>query len=45
MSVEELTYALETYIRESSRNYVDEAMALVPSDVGQVRPTIPNGKR
>ena len=35
MSVEELTYALETYIRESSRNYVDEAMALVPSDVGQ----------
>ena len=35
MSVEELTYALETYIRESPRNYVDEAMALVPSDVGQ----------
>ncbi|MFR0764632.1 MAG: hypothetical protein ACLSHL_12195 [Alistipes communis] len=35
MSVEELTSALETYIRESPRNYVDEAMALVPSDVGQ----------
>ena len=35
MSVEELTYALETYIRESPRNYVEEAMALVPSDVGQ----------
>ncbi len=49
MSVEELTYALETYIRESSRNYVDEAMALVPSTIrrsyGSVRPMIPNGKR
>ena len=55
MSVEELTYALETYIRESSRNYVDEAMALVRPmsgsgstirrSYGSVRPTIPNGKR
>ena len=47
MSVEELTYALETYIRESPRNYVDEAMALVPSDVGQrlYDTPLPNGKR
>ena len=34
MSVEELTSALETYFRESPLNYVDEAMELVPSDVG-----------
>ena len=35
MLIEELTHALDAYIRESPQNYVSEAMALAPSDIGQ----------
>ena len=34
MLVEELTNALEAYVRESPRNYVSETIALAASDVG-----------